>query len=97
MQHFVETYGTSWCFRHLLGDFGKGENVVPLSSLKKGECFSPPFKTCASFKLDDGNLYFNLHGYVEYPHTIEHEDPNALVTRRHDLVWNFEKNTFVRL
>jgi hypothetical protein len=97
MEHFIDRYGGSWTFKRHLKDFHLQENVVKLSELKKGECFSPPFKSNASFKLSDGNLYFNLHGYKEHPHTIEHEDPDALVTKRNDLVWDFEKNTFTRL
>jgi hypothetical protein len=95
MEHFIGQYGKSWCFKECIADF-KGENVVPLSSLKKGVCFSPPFSSQVSFKLD-GNLYFNLHGYKQHPHTIEHEDPDALVTRHDDLIWDFESNTFTRV
>lgn len=97
MQHFIEKYGLSWANKKSLTDFKSMENVVALSSLKKGECFSQPYKSLLSFKLDDGNLYFNLHGYKELPHTIEHEDPSALVTKIGDMVWDFESNTFIRL
>lgn len=97
MRHFIAKYGESWAFKNLLTEFEKANDVVKLSELKKGECFCAPFRTGISFKLSDGNLFFNLHGYTEYPHTVEHEDPNAIVVRKKDLVWDFERNTFTML
>jgi hypothetical protein len=96
MRHFVDKYGESWAYKKHIPEFAKTDNVVKLSALKKGECFSAPFHSQVSFKLDDGNLYFNLHGYKEFPHSIEHEDPDAFVTKR-DLMWDFERDTFIRL
>ena len=98
MKHYIDRYGECWAAKRFIDDFKySGEDIVKLSELKKGDCFSPPFKTSISFKLSDGNLYFNLHGYNQHPHTIEHEDPDALVTKNSDYAWDFEKNTFIRL
>ena len=90
MEHFIERYGQSWAGLEFMDDFASGENIVKLSSLKKGQAFSSPFRSDISFKLEDGNLYFNLLGYAKYPHTIEHEDPDALVTFIPYKSWDFE-------